>query len=135
MVAEQPARARKTPCASCPYRKSVPSGVWHEEEYAKLPAYDLPTWGQPPNLFMCHQEDGHLCSGWLACHGPYELLAIRLGISRGAVDPSVIDYTTNVPLFESGHDAALHGVREILTPDEAAKSTIKKISRKRDLEP
>lgn len=27
---------RKTPCASCPYRKDVPSGVWEASEYEKL---------------------------------------------------------------------------------------------------
>jgi hypothetical protein len=27
---------RKTPCASCPYRRDCPSGVWSEDEYAKL---------------------------------------------------------------------------------------------------
>jgi hypothetical protein len=29
------------PCESCPYRKDVPSGVWSEGEYRKLPQYDL----------------------------------------------------------------------------------------------
>jgi hypothetical protein len=28
------------PCASCPYRKDVPSGIWAAHEYTKLLAYD-----------------------------------------------------------------------------------------------
>lgn len=42
------------PCASCPYRRDVPSGIWAAEEYAKLPAYDADTPFQPPHLFLCH---------------------------------------------------------------------------------
>ena len=33
-------RVRPKPCASCPYRCDVPSGVWHPDEYAKLEVYD-----------------------------------------------------------------------------------------------
>ncbi|MFD7961193.1 DUF6283 family protein [Streptomyces zaomyceticus] len=35
------------PCASCPYRRDVPSGVWSRGDYVKLPLYDGPTWTQP----------------------------------------------------------------------------------------
>lgn len=28
----------KVPCGTCPYRRDVPAGIWHGEEYAKLPA-------------------------------------------------------------------------------------------------
>jgi hypothetical protein len=56
----------------------VPSGIWAAEEYDKLPLYDGETFEQAPHLFMCHQRDGSLCGGWLACHDPHELLALRL---------------------------------------------------------
>jgi hypothetical protein len=46
----------------------VPSGAWVAEEYAKLPAYDRPTGEQPAGLFLCHQQDGRACAGWVA-HG------------------------------------------------------------------
>ena len=124
---------RKTPCASCPYRKSVPSGVWHPEEYAKLERYDGDTAYQPPNLFMCHQGEGDICSGWLAHRDPADLLAVRIAVSVGTVDPDVFDYTTTVPLFESGREAAEHGIREERTPSPKAVETISKIVRKRNL--
>jgi hypothetical protein len=57
----------KAPCKSCPYRRDVPSGIWHSSEYDKLPQYDgeivdqLMKGGQA--LFDCHQRDGNLCAG------------------------------------------------------------------------
>lgn len=78
------------PCASCPYRRDVASGIWAAEEYAKLPAYDTDTPFQPANLFLCHQTSAgdpraRVCAGWVGCHGS-DLLALRLAASRGIVD-------------------------------------------------
>jgi hypothetical protein len=129
----EPLCSRKTPCSSCPYRKNVPSGLWEEEEYDKLIKYDQPTWGQPTGLFLCHQQDGTLCAGWVAHNDPAELLAIRLGLIAGTVDPSVIDYTTSVPLFPSGTAAAEHGMQQIDAPDDRAMKAIDKLIRSRDL--
>jgi hypothetical protein len=122
------------PCSSCPYRRDVPSGVWHEEEYVKLIAYDSDD--QPMAVFMCHQTDrdnpkGRLCAGWVACHGGYELLALKIGVSFGRYDPSVLDYTTTVPLFESGTAAAEHGMREMADPSYEARVLIEKITASR----
>ena len=58
----------RTPCATCPYRTDVPSGVWAPEEYAKLLAYDEETAYQPLSVFLCHQVDGRVCAGWAGCH-------------------------------------------------------------------
>lgn len=114
--------APKKPCGSCPYRQDVPSGIWAEDNYTKLPAYDNALPAQPQSLFLCHQRDGNLCAGWLATHGPQELLAIRLGIEMyETVDPAVYNYTTDVPVFASGKEACAHGVRDILNPGERAK--------------
>ena len=60
-------KAPRVLCASCPYRKDVPSGIWEQSEYDKLPKYDGETWEQAGALFMCHLRDGCLCGGWLAC--------------------------------------------------------------------
>lgn len=62
------------PCASCPYRRDVPSGVWHPDEYTKLRRYDEDTSQQPAGLFICHQTDAEndarrVCAGWVGCHG------------------------------------------------------------------
>lgn len=128
--------ARKTPCASCPYRCNVPSGVWHAEEYDKLPGYDGDASEQESiNIFMCHQgEADTACAGWVGHREhPTDLLAIRLGLATGRLDPSIVDYSTDVDLFPSGAAAAAHGKRDIDDPDDDAIATIDKITRKRDL--
>lgn len=122
------ARARPRPCPTCPYRLDVASGVWDAEEYAKLPDYDGDTWAQPPAWFGCHGDEGvSVCSGWLGHQDPTELLAVRLGVASGTLDPSVLDYTTDVELFASGAEAAAHGVAEIEAPGEDAAEAIRKI--------
>lgn len=123
------------PCRSCPYRTDVPSGIWHEEEYEKLREYDAPTGDQPLSLFLCHQTDAEdertrLCAGWVGCHGG-ELLALRIAVAQGRFPVSVFDYTTSVPLFESGNEAADHGEAEIDDPSEEAERLIAKIVRVR----
>ena len=127
------------PCASCPYRRDVPAGVWAAEEYAKLPAYDRDTTSQPAALFLCHQnerasEQARICSGWVGCHGE-ELLALRLAVICGAIDDATfvacLDYVSPVALFATGGDAAAHGVSGIAEPDAAARAAIAKIERRR----
>lgn len=128
------ARPRPTPCASCPYRRNAPSGVWHESEYAKLPRYDADTGEQPIAAFRCHHADETICAGWLGYGDPSQLLAVRIGIMRGNLHPSCADYVTDVPLFDSGAAAAEHGLREIEEPGERAQATIGKLVKLRQLE-
>lgn len=104
-------KAPPAPCGSCPYRRDVPSGIWHQSEYDKLPAFDGETFEQDPAIFMCHQRDGKLCGGWLACHGPHDLLALRFQARN--LDRSVFEYKTDVPVFASGAEARAHGIRDI----------------------
>lgn len=112
----------RLPCGTCPYRRDVPSGVWAAQEYDKLIEYDGPMWLQPQALFLCHQRDGNLCAGWIACHGADNLLAVRLAERvRGNLDLSVFDYQCPVPVFGSGAEAAAHGLRDIAQPGEAAR--------------
>lgn len=124
------------PCGSCPYRKDVPSGVWSAEEYEKLPPYDKPTGYQPPQVFMCHQQDGHLCAGWTACHDMTQNLGLRFLIQTDQIDPSdidaVFDYATPVELFASGVEAATHGLAEINAPDQRATKTIDKLQKRQE---
>lgn len=128
------------PCASCPYRKDAPSGVWAASEYEKLPRYDADAQPVPAmNLFLCHQtdrgDDSRLCGGWVATHGGADLLAVRIAAMQGTITPdtyeAVCDYTTDVPVFESGAAAAAHGIRDIDNPDSAATTAITKISSRR----
>lgn len=125
----------KRPCGSCPYRRDVPSGVWADEEYAKLPPYDQPTHEQPMAAFFCHQQDGRLCAGWVAVHDMVESIGLRLAVLAGHVDAddldAILDYETDVPLFASGAEAAEHGRREVDVPGAQAVRTIQRLERKR----
>lgn len=120
-------KPRKVPCASCPYRKDVPSGIWAASEYEKLPAYDGPTYAQSPLPFFCHQMTGELCAGWVGCHGPRELLALR-GIVP--VDPSTFDYVSPVELFASGEEAMKHGLKDLEEPGPTAIRMAEKLRKK-----
>lgn len=124
-------RPSKAPCGTCPYRRDVPSGVWDASEYAKLPRYDGDTLQQlakgGTGLFYCHQNDGHLCAGWVACHDMYEAVAVRLN----PIAPDAMDYRSPVPLFASGAEAAAHGLAEIDAPSDAARRAIDKLERRR----
>ena len=121
------------PCISCPYRRDVPAAVWAPEEYEKLPGYDGETWEQPPSVFDCHQQDGRLCAGWVACHDMEESFGLRVAVSTDRLTPeeyeAVLDYTTDVPVFASGLEAAQHGLREIETPTLEARLLVSKLER------
>lgn len=145
MAADPPARTRvlppaPRPCATCPYRQDVPAGVWAEEEYAKLPLYDEPTYAQPAGLFLCHQRDrdddrARVCGGWAGCHDGDELMALRVGVVSGMISPETAEavraYVSPVPLFASGAEAAAHGRSGIDDPGPAAALAIGKIRRTR----
>jgi len=122
---------RKRPCPSCPYRRDVPSGIWAEGEYAKLPAYDLGTIGQAEAgafaPFCCHSSPDLLCAGWAGTHDMAENLALRL--SRKDIDPAAYDYVSPVPLFGSGTEAAEHGVRDLERPGARALAQMAKLRR------
>lgn len=125
---------RKTPCASCPYRRDVPSGVWDHAQYEVLRKYDGSTTDQAvanaTAVFMCHQADDHLCSGWVGCHDMYESLALRIHCKDVDVD-AVLAYESPVPLFGSGAEAADHGQQNIENPGAEACAAIRKIVRVR----
>lgn len=123
------------PCGTCPYRRDVPSGVWHPSEYAKLPDYDQPTGDQPLGVFMCHQQDGRVCAGWAGCHDMTHTLAVRVGAAAGHLTTdtvnTLLDYTTPTPLFTSGTEAAEHGLADVNSPDHGARRAIDTLTRKR----
>lgn len=125
------AHVAPNPCASCPYRRDVPAGIWHPDEYAKLPAYDADTGDQPYQAFGCHRDDGRLCAGWLGHRRPMHLLAVRIGVISGKLPPEIGGYTTDVPLFEHGAAAAAHGLSGITDPDVDAITAAGKIVRLR----
>lgn len=127
----------KNPCGSCPYRRDVPSGVWSDEEYAKLPHYDNETPFQPPAIFLCHQQDGRVCAGWAGCHDMGENLGVRVASAVGILTLDIVelllDYSTPVELFKSGAEAAAHGRRDIKNPSEKACATVAKIEKRQEV--
>jgi hypothetical protein len=122
-----PLRCGKSPCSSCPYRRDVPAGIWSPEEYAKLPEYDGETGDQimagAVAVFLCHQQPGRLCAGWVGCHDMRHNAAIRFN----PVDPMVHDYKSPVALFGSGAEAAAHGMSGVKNPGPEAKAQIEKL--------
>lgn len=121
----------KNPCGSCPYRQDSPVGLWHPDEYHKLPGYDLDTFAQPQGVFGCHQQDDHLCAGWVGTHDMSQNLALRLAASMGHMTPEeyeeTLGYETDTPLFASGEEARDHGIGEA---DERARRTMSNFKRK-----
>lgn len=124
------------PCASCPYQRDVPSQIWDQTEYAKLPGYDGETWEQSPLVFYCHQFSpetirARMCAGWVGVHDARELLALRLALIEGRISDATFDlaanYVSPVPLFRSGAEAAKHGTASV-NPSSAAQMLIAKIT-------
>lgn len=116
--ARRPLTCARRPCASCPYRADAPSGLWQADQYDILPKYDGEIEAQVEagafGVFLCHQRPAsHLCAGWVACHGPHNLLALRLD---KAVDPAVFRHRTDIAVFRSGAEARANGLRDIDKP-------------------
>lgn len=129
------------PCVTCPYRRDVPSGIWAPSEYAKLEGYDQETGYQPGGVFHCHQTDlddprSRVCAGW-AHLASYDTLALRVAMRAGTLTieqgEEIVDYRSSVPVFDSGAQAAAHGMAEALSPGPAAAKAIGKITKKRNL--
>jgi hypothetical protein len=108
--------------------------VWSADEYDKLPGFDLETWEQPPSVFMCHQQDGCLCAGWVAVHDMPNNMGLRLALATGMIDPEQAElveaYTTDVQLHPTGEAAAEYGKSGVDLPGPAAIRTVQKLSRK-----
>ena len=124
----------KNPCGSCPYRRDSPSGLWSIGHYALLMEFDKETFDQPTSVFGCHQNNGHLCSGSVGTHDMDQNLGMRLAVRSGDVSEETMDaclnYVTEVPLFESGKEAALHGFRDMADPSERTRKIATKLVKK-----
>lgn len=84
---------------------------------------------------MCHQQDGSLCAGWCGTHDMAESLGLRITAAAGLIEEEdlsvILDYQTPVPLFDSGAEAAEHGLAELEKPSEQASRVIDRLIRKR----
>lgn len=122
------------PCTSCPYRRDTPAGVWAAEEYEKLLSYadpNNPTLG----VFLCHHSDLNqpgrqaVCRGWLAVEP--DCIAVRLAVVRGQIPPDAPWEPVDVPLYESGAEAAAAGMAGVSNPSEAARNVTRRLSRRK----
>lgn len=120
--------SNKNPCSTCPYRKDVPSGVWHYEEYEKLRGYDDNT---ALSVFMCHQSSvanvEMACKGWVMVH--QNSVAVRLACMTRQIDHRTCFEPTEVELYESGNAAADAGQRHIKRPRKKALKVIEKLKK------
>ena len=118
-----------TPCASCPYRRDCPPGVWAPEEYAMLRPFDT---NETAATFLCHQTlvvgKDTLCRGWLTVHR--ENVAVRLLGMRGIVTWEEIYQEPTVPLYASGNEAADAGLAGVPHPDQRARRMIERLATK-----
>ncbi len=114
--------------------------MWSEEEYNTLRGYDRPTFAQPVTLWLCHHHDRNsprrqVCAGWAGCHDGATLLAVRVALATGLLSVAnaraVETYTSPVPLFASGAQAAEHGLADLDTPSLDAVQAIAKFDRRR----
>lgn len=121
---------RDNPCGSCPYRKDTPPGVWHPDEYAKLPAWDNPM-EMHAGVFMCHQsalgQKDSACRGWFEVH--HENVGVRMAAAARLTVAQ--REPTKIPLYASGAEACAAGMRGVRRPNAAAKSLIGKITKAR----
>jgi len=132
----EPLVPRDGPCATCPYRRNAPTGLWAKKEYDSLELYDGPTGLQAVKgaigVFFCHSAPELVCAGWAAVHGDAESFALRLAAMRGHDVAAVIAYTTTVQLWASGHEAAEHGRSGIEHPGEDARAAVAKVTKARE---
>lgn len=123
------------PCESCPYRRNVPSGIWAAEEYLLLPRYDATTPYQPHGIFLCHQNNGRMCAGWVGCHDMDESLGLRIAVRMGIIAERTyrraLAYVSPVALFRTGAEACRHGLKDLENPGPRAVRLIAKITARR----
>lgn len=113
------------PCLTCPYRKDTPLGIWHPEEYAKLAGYDHHAIG----VFLCHNgflERRLVCRGWLSVH--CESVAVRIAVSNGQIDDDLRYKKVKAPLYSTGTEAMLAGLKGVRKPKAKARAAIRQIN-------
>lgn len=135
-MANKPLHVAPTPCTTCPYRRDTPPGIWHPEEYQKLPLYD--GGGGMPYLatFHCHQEGEigrpTVCRGWLSVHANSP--AVRMACFSGLIskeDMATIPYEAEPGLYADGAEACRAGMRGVRRPGKRARQAIGKLKRRK----
>lgn len=126
---------RKDPCASCPYRKDTPPGVWAAEEYNKLPRWDDPL--AMAGVFLCHHStttgQDTICRGWMEVHRQNLSVRVALFSADLSDSPETMLQPTKVELYNSGAEACEAGMRGVDEPSEEAIAVIDKLTMARRL--
>lgn len=121
----------REPCASCPYRRDTPPGIWDASEYRKLPAWDT-QWGGN-GVFLCHHtpliDRKTVCRGWIVVHG--NNLQARMTAMGGVELTEENVKPTQAPLYDSGSQACRAGLRGVSRPKPEAKAVIQKLTKAR----
>jgi len=137
-------RVPKKACATCPYARTTPSGVWARDEYEKLRTYDegggeLTEWPDGskhvvPALatFHCHQEAvtkvDTVCRGWLSVHR--DSVAVRLACVDGRIDPNDVPREVESEYYATGAAAADAGEADISSPSPTARKAVDRLASK-----
>jgi hypothetical protein len=115
------------PCATCPYRRDTPPGIWAPEEYLKLPRYDR---DEIAPVFLCHhRERKTACRGWLSVHR--DSVAVRLAVLTGKIEPEAVHVYVGVDLYWSGAEACRAGLAGVEFPDPGARAAIVRLIERR----
>jgi hypothetical protein len=115
-------KARRRPCAECPFRRDVEPGQFPPERYEALrnthgyPGNEAPL-GAP--WFGCHKmpegaaPGGEIaCAGWLAVEG-LQHIGVRLAACEGVIPPEALRPAEGWPeLFDSYDEMAARQGRQ-----------------------
>lgn len=92
---------KKSPCNTCPYRRTSELRHWSVDEFKDLLKHDQSVLG---TVYRCHKLDGNRCIGWLMDQDKRYLpsIALRLDLSKKGITRAYLDkLRSRVPLYDS----------------------------------
>lgn len=108
----------REPCKTCPYRRDVPIGTWHREEFQNLRAQNSRDFGEQ---FGCHAtrkaaRGPSVCGGWLLDQRNHGVpsLSLRMTLMSNPEALAAFDEVT-----DGGHDC-YESVAEMIEANEEA---------------
>ena len=132
---DEPLHVPDQACASCPYRRDTPSGIWQAEEYEKLRAFDqeVTQLEDPLSVFLCHQSEvtgrETICRGWLSVHR--DSIAVRVLKIKGAVRCDQVPREAEPLYYATGTEACEAGLAGVEQPSREARHKTETLERQR----
>jgi len=79
-----------TPCKSCPYQLKATLAHWHIDHFKELIVNSMDYIGK---TYGCHNNDGHVCRGFLQdqLKGNIPAIALRLSLIKNNVSREYLD--------------------------------------------